>query len=262
MGLFNSLKQEHQQKSEGNNILLAMPMFNNNDRYEVQKVIENLRSLWQFEIRDFGGDDDAAVFTINDEPVAIAYISVPIPSGDIEGTAQYAYNWTTALHDLKHHTGHALVTLMGSEKSTLERFRILSKVLCSMLLTSNAIGVYFGEQCLLIPSKQYFERIDQLKEGDIPVMLWVYIGLRKILTGNCAYTWGLRAFKKPEIEIIDSQLPLEDLLELLVNIIAYVVGSDAALENGQTIGLTADQKIAITVSKGRFVDGETIKLEF
>lgn len=92
-------------------------------------------------------------------------------------------------------------------------------------------------------------------------MLWIYIGLRKTTEGNCAYSYGLKDFQKSEIEILDSKLSLEDLFDFLFNITSYVINNDIALKDGETIGLTAEQKISIKLSKARFVEGTSIKLE-
>jgi hypothetical protein len=213
MSVFDFFKKDPKQKGPESKILLAMPMFNNGGRYQVNSVIENLKSQWNVEITDIEGDDDAAAFKVNGETVALAYIPVQIPWGDIEGTAQYAYNWPRASEELNDHDGHAIVSIMEGQKSPLERFKILSKVLCSILITSDAVGIYQGSQSLLIPRRQYLDNVELLEKDGIPVMLWVYIGLRKFATENCAYTYGLKEFQKQEIEIIDSKLSLDELLD-------------------------------------------------
>jgi hypothetical protein len=261
MGLFDLFKKEPKPKSQESNILLAMPMFINGDTYEIKKIIDSLKTLWGFEITDFGGDENVAVFNVNGESVAIANMGIQIPWGDIEGTAKYAYNWPNVLEDLKDHTGHAIVTVMAGQKSPLDRFKILSKVLCSILITSNSVGVYQGSQSLLIPSKQYLNNIEALKSNGTPVFLWVYIGLKKYKTGNSAYTYGLKDFQKQEIEVIDSSLSLEYLLEFLGNIASYVIANDITLKNGETVGYTADQKVNVTISKAQFVEGQSVKLK-
>ncbi|BAU55046.1 DUF4261 domain-containing protein [Mucilaginibacter gotjawali] len=261
MGLFDLFKKEQNKAKPESNTLLAMPMFNDGDLCEIDKIKDNLKTFWNFEITDYSGDKNVAVFKLNGESVAIANMDVPIPWGDIEGTAQYAYNWPNVLESLKDHTGHAIVTIMDGQKGPLERFKLLSKVLCAILMTSNSIGVYQGSQSLLIPSEQYLKNIEELKRDGTPVFLWVYIGLKKFKTGNSAYTYGLKYFQKQEIEIIDSTLSLEDLLEFLGNIASYVIANDVTLKNGQTVGYTSDQKINITISKAQFVEGQSIKLD-
>ncbi|WP_183573176.1 DUF4261 domain-containing protein [Mucilaginibacter sp. X5P1] len=261
MSLFNLFKKNTKPQASENNILLAMPIFNNGDSYDINNIIENLKSHWGFDVTDIEGDNNAVAFNINGETIALAYIPVQIPWDDIEGTAKYAYNWPNASEELKDHGGHAIVSIMSGQKSPLERFKILSKVLYSILITSDAVGVYQGAQSLLIPRNQYLDNIDVLENDDIPVTLWVYIGLKKLTTGNCAYTYGLKEFNNQEIEIIDSKLSLEELFDFLFNITSYVLCQEVTLKIGETIGLTADQKIAVTSSKGEFVKGQSIKLK-
>jgi len=238
-----------------------MPIFNNGDSYDINNIIENLKSHWGFDVTDIEGDNNAVAFNINGETIALAYIPVQIPWDDIEGTAKYAYNWPNASEELKDHSGHAIVSIMSGQKSPLERFKILSKVLYSILIASDAVGVYQGAQSLLITRNQYLDNIDVLEKDDIPVTLWVYIGLRKHKTGNSAYTYGLKEFNKQEIEILYSKLSLEELFDFLFNITSYVLSQDITLKIGETVGLTAEQKIAVNASKGEFVEGQSIKLK-
>lgn len=264
MSLFDFFKKKTKEttpQKQESNILLAMPMFNNGDGYDVNKIIADLASHWGLDAADIEGDDNVTSFSINGETVVIAHMPIPIPWADIEATAQYAYNWSKATEELKEHTGHAIVSILAGSENSLKRFSILSKVLCSILHTSNTVGVYQGSQSLLIPRTQYLSYSELLENGDIPVMLWVYIGLRKLDTGNCAYTYGLKDFQKQEMEIIDSAQSLEELYNFILNITSYVIDHNVTLKDGETIGSTAEQKIAITSSKGQFVEGDSLKLE-
>ena len=262
MGLFDIFKKKEQPKeNQESKIILAMPMFVNGDRYELNAIIDNLKNYWSLNVTGVEGDNESAILTIDDEKVAIAFMPVPIPMGDIEGTAQYAYNWTTVLDDLKDFTGHSIVSIMSGTKPTAERFKLLSKVLHSILTTSNSIGIYQGSQSLLIPKQQYIEGAEAFKNDETPINLWVYIGLRKSDEGNSVYTYGLNEFGKHEMEIVNSKLSLEELYDFISNICSYVISSNVTFKNGETLGYTADQKIKITLSKGQFVDGQTLKLE-
>jgi hypothetical protein len=262
MGLFDfSKKKEVSVENQNRKVLLAKPIFNNSRSYELNKIVGHLKNFWELNITGISGDDEAAAFEINGEMVAIGFMPVPVPWGDIKGTAQYAYNWMTAEKDLKHHTGHAIVSLMSGKKSIVERFQIFSKLLCSILMTTTSVGIYQGNQSLLIPKKQYLENIEDLKEGNLPILAWIYIGLRESEKGNSAYTYGLTSFEKQEIEILNSEMGLEELHSLLANTALYVIKNNVVFKSGQTMGLTAEQKIKIISSKGKFVEGKSYKLE-
>jgi hypothetical protein len=262
MGLFDFLKKKEQpEEPKSNKVLLAMLMFNNGETFELNKVVDYLKNNWNTNVSDINGDSGTVALSIQGETVALATVPVQIPWGDIKGTAQYSYNWTTAEKDLEKHNSHLIVTVMSNNKSEVERFGILTKVLSSILATSNCIGVYQGSQSLLIPKLQYLDSAEALKSNQIPLDLWVYIGLQKSENGNNAYTYGLTAFGKPEMEFINAKLDLQEMHSFLSNICAYVINSNVTFKSGETLGYTAEQKIKITKSKGQFVEGQTLKLE-
>ncbi len=262
MGLFDFFKKkEKPEETKRNDVILAMPMFNNGEIVDFEKVAAYLKSNWNTVISDINEDGRAITFSIQGETATIATMPVQIPFDDIKGTAQYAYNWTSAEKDLENHNSHAFVTIVSSNNSEVERFKILTKILSSIIATSNCLGIYQGSQSLLIPKKQYLSSAEELKSNQIPVDLWIYIGLRKGKDGNSAYTYGLTAFGKLEMEIINSKLALEELHSFLNNICAYVIDSDITFRSGETLGYTAEQKIRISKSSGQFVEGQTLKLE-
>ena len=61
---------------------------------------------------------------------------------------------------------------MTSNKSEIERFGILTKVLSSILATTKSIEVFQGSQSLLIEKEQYLASANVLKENKIPLDLW------------------------------------------------------------------------------------------
>ncbi|NDW17886.1 DUF4261 domain-containing protein [Dysgonomonas sp. 216] len=271
MGIFDFFKKKTQDttpsKTESENsesrILLAMPMFKNNESYNIQKVIEHLKSFWQVEItEDEGASDETAVFNIDGQMVAIAKMPAPIPYEDIVSVASYNYLWPNALDVLKDHTGHVIVTVMSGDLTPVDRFRILSKMLVSILSTSNCVGIYQGNETLLLSKEYYLNCVEDLQSGSIPVPLWVYIGVRVNDENKVSiYTYGLTNFYQNEMEIIESDKDAQELYNFILNITSYVIENDVTLKDGETIGYSADHKIAIKVSKGVFVEGKTIKFE-
>lgn len=254
-------REETQGSSEGR-ILLSMPMFNGTDSYVLEAVIEDLRQYWKLEVVDVSGDGQTATMSIDGVLVALASMPAPIPAKDIEQIAAHNYLWKTALEDCKEHQSHAIVTVLSSKNaSILDRYKILTKLNASVLRTSNAIGIYQGTQTLLLAKGVYLDFANFLLEDQLPIQLWIYIGLVGGEQGSSIYTFGLKDFGKLEIEVLDSSMEKMDLYDFLLSITTYVVGNDVLLQDGETIGFSADQKIKITVSQGRFLDGETLKLE-
>lgn len=95
-----------------------------------------------------------------------------------------------------------------------------------------------------------------------PLYLWIYFGFRSIESKNSAYTYGLKAFGKKEMEILDSDRELEDIQNFLFNMSHYVLDNNITFRDGETCGSSAEERIAITLSPGRFIEGESLKLAY
>lgn len=267
MGILNWFKkdkphneEEMKEENEGN-VLLAMPLFEKGSKYNIEAVVKHLKEAWGYEIKGSDYNDTTAVLTIDGTLFAIAFIPAAVPQEDMAYSAQFAYNWKSVLEDTSEVDGHALVSVLKGSLDIVARQVLLSRILYSIIATSTCIGVYQGSQTLLIPREQYLAAYEELKLGKVVVPLWIYIGLRTTEEGNSIYTYGLKAFDKQELEVINSPLELEELYSFFINICSYVIGSNIVFKHGETLGYTAEQKIQITASKGVFLEGETLKLE-
>ena len=255
-------KKKTENIEQNSKIILGMVMLNDDTSFDIEKFTNDFKSNYGHDFQEGSGDNASFVFRIDGQMVAFGHMPVPIPAGDIEQTAQYAYNWQTALDDTKDHKGHLIVSLMQSEQDQIKRFKIFTQVLCSLLRTTNAIGVYKGKQSLLIPKGDYLNEAEAMSDDYLPLNLWIYLGLRMTDDGNSAYTYGLTEFNKTEMEIVNSSQSLEDMREFLFNIAHYVLQYNVTFQDGQTVGGSENEKIAIGLSKGRFVEGKTFKLAF
>lgn len=83
-----------------------------------------------------------------------------------------------------------------------------------------------------------------IKLGELPVYAWVYVGLYADGDGLSGYTNGLAYFGKPEIEVLQTQNSAEDLYGFLYDISRYVIENNVTLNDGETIGFSAEQKLA------------------
>jgi hypothetical protein len=255
-------KKKKQDKPQDSKIILGMVFFQDANTFNIDSFSKDLLTLYGYNIQEPIGDDSSFVFTVEGEMIAIAHMPVPIPSGDIEGTAQYAYNWQTALEDTNEHKSHLIVSLMKGGQEQIKRFKIFTKVICSLLRTTNSIGVYQGNQSLLIPKEDYLSEAELMSDDYLPINLWIYFGLRTTDNGKSGYTYGLKEFNKTEMEVLDSPKSLEDIRGFLFNITHYVLDYDVTFKDGETCGLSEEERIPISISKGKFVDGNTLKLAY
>jgi hypothetical protein len=255
-------KKKTSDKSHDSKIILGMVMLYNDNAFDIGSFTDDFKSHYCDNIEEPTGDNAPFVFQSEGEIITIAHMPVPIPFSDIEETAIYAYNWQAALDDMKDNRSHLIVSLMQGGHDQIKRFRIFTQVLCSLLRTTNAIGIYQGNQSLLIPKEDYLNEGQLMSDDYLPLNLWIYFGLRATEKGNSGYTYGLKEFNKTELEIVNSSQSLEDIRAFLFNIAHYVLEYDVTFKDGQTVGGSEEEKITIQYPKGQFVEDNAFKLAF
>lgn len=269
MGLFDFFKKKKnteqaqaKPETEKSPILLAMPMFTGDKGFDLNKLTEHLQSFWQLSVTDLSGDNEAAAFDLDGYSVAMGNMPVPIPQEELEGIIGYSYLWKNAGEETARHTSHAIVTVMSDNGTEVERHYILSKILCSIMLTTpECIGIYQGQETLLLQRDFYLSAVDDLQNNRIPVPAWIYIGLRQTDKGIDAYTFGMSSFNKPEFEIVETPLDADQLYTLILSVASYTIGNDITYTNGDNFSISENAKLKITSSKGVYVDGNTLKLD-
>ena len=103
---------------------------------------------------------------------------------------------------------------------------------------------------------------EMMSKDWLPLNLWIYFGFRSIENKNSGYTYGLKAFNKKEMEILDSDRNLGDIEGLLFNMCHYILDHNIEFRDGETCGSSEQERIAIRLSPGRFVEGESLKLAY
>ena len=248
--------------SNQSKIVLGMIMVKQDHSFDSERFKDDFKENFDYTIKDASFENSVITFKVDGNLVAIAQMPVPIPYGDIETVAAYAYNWNDAARDLQFHKSHLIVSILGDGKNQIKSYKILTQVISSLLRTTESLGVYMGNQSLLIPKNDYLHESGLMSEDYLPLNLWIYFGLKVLGKHKSGYTFGLKEFNKTEMEIIDSSKKIEDIRGFLFNMTHYVLDHGVTFKDGQTCGLSEKERILITLSKGKFVDGDTLKLAY
>lgn len=263
MGIFSFLKKtDNTETSNKNDIILGMVLLEKANSMKIKSVVDELRTKWKLDVNDKESGNEASVLTIDKYQVAIGNMPVAIPGNEIEEAAEYNYYWENGKSEATSHKGHIIVSILNGGKNSIKKNILFNKVVSSILNNSKSIGVYIGGRTLLLSKEFYQYNIDSISETNLPINNLVYFGVRKENNKNSVYTYGLIDFGKREMEILESPHSTEELIELLYNLTSYVLESNVSLKDGETIGMSADQKLKIRKSKGKYIEGETLKIDF
>lgn len=238
-------------------VLLKAPSF---DFYRLVKDLNDIDlAVSNEDITD--GEYQSLIFLDSDVRVVVAMMPAPVPDDEAVINAQNNYFWKEAVAVTKTHQAHLIVSVLG-EGDGIKKGALLAFIAAKCLTQETAIGFNFAGT--VFEPKQYIETANQhLEDGSYPTDLLVYIGVYQDEKGYYGYTFGLENFDKRELEILASQQDMWEIYQMLYNIATYVITNDITFNEGETLGYSETQKLALTINKGvALPEQETIKIGF
>lgn len=239
------------------------------NRYDPSRILAALQRDWGI-VPDSGEAptiaEDSLMFNVNGLLCSVALMPAPLPNNEAEQNAAFNYFWPEAVATVRQHQAHLLVVVMplGNDAATpITVMSLYSKLVCACLADDNALGIYTSGT--VFAPDFYQDMCNALRHGELPIMAWIFIGVYYLLDedGSNAYTIGLEQFGKMELEILASRHDVSELHVFLCSICDYLIANDVTLHDGETIGFSEDEKLAITRSpRVAGVAEETLKIAY
>ena len=231
----------------------------NTKECDFERIKKNLKADWKdVDWRKVTKEGSALVFEVDDMMLCLSYFDAPVPDKEAEYNAENNYLWPEAVEVTKTHVAQLCVAVLSRNVSIVEAGELFVKGASSCLKLANAIGFYASGT--VFEPKFCIEASTVMKEDTLPILNWIYFGFTRGKQGPGIYTYGMTAFGKDELEILDSRMSPEELSEFLYDVVYYILESDVTLRDGETIGMSEEQKLAITRSEGVSVDGFSLKI--
>ena len=220
--------------------------------WDKDQFIQDMKEKWDITVDEYDAseekDDDALVFEVGDMLGAVSLSTSPIPGGEAEANAENNYMWEDAVKIAREHRAHIMVAVLGKEKDLLEKGKLFTKMLAACCRQKYATGVYTSG--VVFEPRFYEGFADMLKEDELPIFNWIWFGLYRNENGMNGYTYGMDVFGKDEMEVLGTDANPNQLRDFLASLVAYVLENDVELQDGETIGFSADDKHTITRSPG------------
>ncbi|MCG4746869.1 DUF2185 domain-containing protein [Enterocloster aldenensis] len=234
--------------------------------WDKEQLIRDLREEWGIvdEEPDEGDEDvensdDAVVMRVGNMMLIVTLFHGHIPDNEAEINAENNYMWPEAVEVAKAHKAHIMVAVLGEEEKLLERGKLFTKAMAVCCKQKYATGVYTSG---VVFEPRFYEGLaDMLKKDELPIFNWVWFGLYRSEGGLNGYTYGMDVFGKEEMEVLNTDAELEELRDFLASLASYVLACDVTLQDGETIGFSADDKHTITRSPGVSLPEEQMTLK-
>ncbi|MDB2131149.1 DUF2185 domain-containing protein [Enterocloster clostridioformis] len=234
--------------------------------WDKEQLIRDLREEWGIvdEEPDEGDEDvensdDAVVMRVGNMMLIVTLFHGHIPDNEAEINAENNYMWPEAVELAKAHKAHIMVAVLGEEEKLLERGKLFTKAMAVCCKQKYATGVYTSG---VVFEPRFYEGLaDMLKKDELPIFNWVWFGLYRSEGGLNGYTYGMDVFGKEEMEVLNTDAEPEELRDFLASLASYVLACDVTLQDGETIGFSADDKHTITRSPGVSLPEEQMTLK-
>lgn len=231
--------------------------------WDKEQFIRDMKEKWDITVDEYDAseekDDDALVFEVGDILAAVSLAAYPIPNGEAELNAENNYMWEDAVQVAKEHRAHIMVAILGKEEKILEKGKLFTKLVAACCRQKYATGIYTSG---VVFEPRFYEGLaDMLKEDELPIFNWVWFGLYRSEGGLNGYTYGMDVFGKEEMEVLNTDAEPEELRDFLASLASYVLACDVTLQDGETIGFSADDKHTITRSPGVSLPEEQMTLK-
>lgn len=242
----------------------------NSSAFDVEQLKAHLQRDWNITVSDADKEEVQAeansdgppplVFEAEGCMLAVSFINAPVPDDEAVRNAGSNYLWRQAVQVTQTHVAQLIVAVFKREASQLDAAAVYTKLVSSCLKLPNAIGIYTSGT--VFQPEFYQEVTENMKqEGQFPLLNLIYFGLVQTENGFGGYTIGLQNFGKDEIEVLDSSYEPADLRDFLADIAWYIISADVTLHDGETIGFSEEQKLAITRSAGVYLPQDTLKIQ-
>lgn len=221
----------------------------------------DLREDWAIACPPDALSDSGGSLTFETEGMtaAVRLIASRIPAGEAEHNAATNYLWPAAAETAVRHCAHLLVTVYGG-MDIMQTGRLFAKITASCSRQTHALGIYTSGT--VFQPDFYREAAAVMKDGALPIFSWIHFGLYCTAAGCGGYTYGMRAFGLDELEVPDTAADPAEVRRFLFDVAYYVLSGPVRLHEGETIGFSARQRLAITRSPGIALDGMTLKIEY
>ncbi len=224
----------------------------------------NLKEDWDISFSD-EVKDGAVVFPVEDYNCACSLLPTPVPNGEAEACAKNNVLWGEGAEIVAKHAAHVMIAVMNNDEEEyydpVDAKLVFCKLASSMLKLKNTIGIYCNPT--VFEKNFYIEVAEHIKKDELPVPIMLHAGMYLNNENRlCGFTYGLRAFGKEEIEVLNTTAQPPQMFNFLMAISDYILSGDVTLKDGETVGFTEDQHLPVTLSKAVSFDGNSLKIGF
>lgn len=192
-------------------------------------------------------DDGVLVFPFEEHMATVSHMPGPYAWPDLEGPAQAAWHWPEAAAEMRAHARHVLVgTVSDAKPSVALSIRNTMLMAAAIRASTGTVGVYWPNGTAVSPADRFLDGAQTIGPENLPILNWIEFRVWPSDGGTWnLYTTGLSELGLMEIEVRDSRLEPEALIDRIYDIAHYLCMAGPILRDGETIGGDDGERISI-----------------
>jgi hypothetical protein len=183
----------------------------------------------------------------------------PFPAAELEAACADAWWWPEAAQVLTQHSAHLIVMLHVDGKKTLDRVLRLTRLTAALAATTDSCAVYWSETGVLHPPDSFLHRAQEMRQGHLPVMLWISFQPCRNEKGQPAvFTSGMKSFGLMEIEVTGTDRDPDDVMDYVLGVAHYLLEKGPVLDDADTFGFSEDDRHPVSYGPSMLDREETV----
>lgn len=207
----------------------------------------------------FDESDNTLGFQCGSAVVLFGQMPAPFPWPDLEGPCATSILWPNSAEELKDHQSHWIVTV-NAELNEFDLSALLTRATAVfMAACPSSLGVYWANATLIVPKNIFIEFAKTILPHGAPLDVWVDFRVgRDGESTSAGFTAGMKALGHMEFEAQGSPEPPGELRDRFLGLARYVVEHGPVIDDGDTIGEDAEERIRVVYSPSAFGHDEQV----
>lgn len=196
----------------------------------------------------------------------LMHVSAPAPIRNADPEVKNAWLWPRAWDEIKEHRSHFVVSASGKADVLLKAMKIQQLIDAVFSSEPSAIGLVNPSSGVLLPAKLVVSLLRDARTLVMPLFLSCYFAKEESSKfsepGIFASTKGLAQFGPLEIEARGFKGSVPELYQFLMTFAIYLLLNYTSIKDGDSVGLTQEQKIKLRIEKSFFYPENVYSLYF
>lgn len=197
-------------------------------------------------------------FNVGEASVIAMMMQTPIPWSTLEAPCGTSVLWKNATEEIQRHKVHVIITVIGSTDAIASSV-LLTQATVSLMEVTSAMGVYWCNASMVIPRSIFNDFAAEVMPHGPPLYIWVNfrVGMQDARRSS-GFTVGMHALDHREFTATGAKEPPVELRDRFVGLCEFVLKNGPVINDGDTIGEDAHEKIRVVYGESEFGHEEEV----